>query len=519
LSANVTERMLHEYWLAHFRDAIAEGKACSIMASYNQINGVHNVHNRPLLTDILKGEWGFTGFVVSDLGGVHDRNMVVKSINAGCDFSDKQFMQFIPAAVRDGQISEARLNEALARVLRVRFRLGEFDPADQVPWRTIPMSVVCSAEHHALSLQASRESIVLLKNGDNLLPLDPGKLKRVAVVGPMAEKVYEGDSNYVGAPGRIMVGILQGLTESLPGAEVVYARGAQVSPAGGGKNGRAIPFDEAGELQKAVAAARGADAAIVCVGTDGSIEREGHDRTTLALPGNQEQLVEAVAAVNPRTVVVLVNAGSLTIPWIASHVPAIVSAWWSGEAQGQAVADVLLGKFNPGGHLPYTVYASAAQVPPQDEYDISRGFTYMYVKGAPLFPFGHGLSYTSFAFSNLHLSQSSAKDGETITATLQLANTGSREGSIVVEMYAHEPAGKVVKPAVRLVGFKRVELKAGEKAMVSIPVEVARMRYWDETVHAFVAEPGVYELKAGSNSADLPVSASFSVKSSSGEAR
>jgi beta-glucosidase len=513
LSATVSERMLHEYWLPHFRDAIVEGKARSIMASYNQINGVHNVYNHELLTDILKKDWGFDGFVVSDLGGVHNEDMVVKAVNAGCDFSDKEFRQFIPDAVRAGQISEARLDDALGRVLKVRFQLGEFDPPDRVPYRKIPMSVVCSAEHHNLSLEVSRQSIVLLKNADSLLPLDRSKIKRIAVIGPLANRLIEGNPSYNGAPGRKTVDLLQGIKNRAPGIDVVYDGSGFISTKPENRNGTPVPppVDSANPFATAVEAAKSADVAVVCVGTDLSIEMEGRDRKTLALPGNQEQLVEAVMAANPRTIVVLMNAGPLTIPWIADHAPSILAAWWAGEAQGDAVADVLFGDVNPSGHLPYTVYASEAKVPPQDDYDISKGFTYMYLKGDALFPFGLGLSYTTFKYSDLHLSQSTARDGDTITATLDVANTGKRDGDEVVQIYDREPAGKVVKPLERLVGFKRVTIKAGEHRTVSIPVEVARMRYWDETTHAFVAEPGTYRIMAGSSSTDLPLSASFSV--------
>ncbi|HSI84421.1 MAG: glycoside hydrolase family 3 C-terminal domain-containing protein [Candidatus Methylacidiphilales bacterium] len=511
LSAAVSERMLHEYWLPHFRDAIVEGKARSVMASYNQINGVHNVYNHHLLTKILKQDWGFDGFVVSDLGGVHDREMVVKSVNAGCDFSDKEFMQFIPAAVRAGEITEERLNEALARVLRVRFRLGEFDPADRVPWRKIPMSVVCSPQHRDLSLQVSRQSIVLLKNADNLLPLDRASIKKLAVIGPLANRLIEGDGSYIGAPNRKTVSILQGIRDRAPGIEVVFDGSGIISPKKTKDSPEAPSVDTTDPFLRAVELAKSADAAIVCVGTDLSVEMEGRDRKTLALPGNQQRLVEAVMAANPRTIVVLINAGPLTIPWIKEHVPSILSAWWSGEEQGHAVADVLFGDVNPGGHLPYTVYASEAQVPPQDEYDISKGFTYMYLKGEALFPFGHGLSYTTFVYSDLHLSHTTAQDGDSITATLKVSNTGTRDGDEVVQIYVQEPAGNVVKPQKRLVGFKRISIKAGTQETVSIPVEVARMRYWNESTHAFVAEPGKYELKAGSSSSNLPLSASFSI--------
>ncbi len=510
LSANVSERMLREYWLPHWRDAVVEGGARSVMASYNQVNGLYNVFNPFLLKDILKGDWGFDGFTVSDLGGVRNKEMVVLSVNAGCDFSDEEFMKYIPEAVREGQISESRLDEALSRLLKVRFRLGEFDPVELVPWRKISMSVVCSPEHHALSLEASQKSIVLLKNDPALLPLDAGKLKKVAVLGPLAERVYEGDHFYIMAPGRKTVALLESLTKALPDAEILFAPGAEIARPLRVKDQPApAPFDHVGELQKAVNAAKIADVAIVCVGTNQYVENEECDRTTLALPGNQQQLVEAVLAANPNTVVIFHNAGPLCTPWIKEHVPSCLAAWWSGEAQGDALADVLLGKANPAGRLPYTVYASDAQVPPQSEYDISQGFTYMYVRGEPLYAFGHGLSYTTFAYSDMKLPALTAKANDTIAVTLTLTNTGERDGDEVVQIYVKEPAGKVVKPRLRLVGFKRVTLKAGETQTVTIPVEVARMRYWDEDTHAFVAEPGRYVLNAGPSSADIKLSASF----------
>ena len=493
LSATVSERMLHDYWLPHWEEAVREGGACSVMASYNQINGVHNVYNEPLLTGILKKDWGFSGFVVSDLGGVYDKEMVIKAVNAGCDFSDKHFMDFLPAAVREGSVSEARLNEALARVLRIRFRLGEFDPAERVPWRRIPMSVVCSSEHHALSLQASRESLVLLKN-DRLLPLDPARVRKIAVIGPMAETVYQGDSNYIGAPNRKTIGIVAGLREQLPGAEVLFANGGYVS--------KPTP-DEGIQLQKAVDAATSADAAVVCVGTDGAIEHEGHDRQTLALPGNQEALVEAVIHANPRTVVVLVNAGPLTVPWIKAHAPAILCAWWSGEAQGQAVAEALLGKINPAGRLPYTVYASEAQVPPQDEYDISKGFTYMYVKGESLFPFGYGLSYTTFEYSDLKVS------GTPLTVNVSVKNTGSRPGDEVVQLYLKPPQSDEPRPRRMLRGFRRVKLAPGETQVVNFTAPDEKLAFWNVDKHAFATARGEWRDEIGASSEDIRLQAGF----------
>jgi beta-glucosidase len=503
LSAAVSERMLHEYWLPHFRDAVVEGRARSVMASYNRINGVHNVYNRPLLTDILKKQWGFDGFIVSDLGGVRDKETVVKAVSAGCDFSDKEFMTFIPEAVRAGQISEARLNEALTRLLRVRFQLGEFDPPQRVPYRQIPMSVVCAPAHRRLSLEASRQSIVLLQNQNDLLPLDRTRVQKLAVIGPLANEFVAGDPSYIGAWKRRTVTVLQGIRDRTPGAEVVHVVGGEVAPAMPRKGVVPRPFDHAGELQKAAQAAGQADVAVVCVGTTLAIEKEGHDRKTLALPGNQQQLVEAVFAANPRTVVVLINAGSLTVPWIKAHVPAIVGAWWSGEEQGHALADVLFGEVNPAGRLPYTVYASESQVPPQDEYDVTKGFTYMYLKGAPLFAFGHGLSYTRFTYANLRIATAKIAASGKLTATVEVANTGARAGDEVVQLYTRAVAPRVPRPAKELRGFERLTLRPGEKKTVAFAVPAEKLAFYDEEQHGFVVEPGDYEILIGASSADI----------------
>jgi beta-glucosidase len=516
LNATVSERMLYEYWLPHFHDAVVEGHAQSLMASYNAINGTPNNINHWLLTEVLKGQWHHEGFVVSDLGGVtsmvtgHEKNKmsvedaVAKSLMAGCDFSDKEFQINIPSAVKDGLLSESRLNDALTRVLRVRFRLGEFDPPDRVPYRKIPMSVVCSPEHRALSLETSRQSIVLLQNQGNLLPLDRAKLKRIAVVGPLAGEFVAGDPNYIGSFKRDVVDIVRGFRDRAGSVEVLTAVGAEVAPPLKPKDGSAPrPFDHDGELHKAVDAAKNADVAIVCVGTTLDIEAEGRDRKMLGLPGNQEQLVEAVCAANPRSIVVLINAGPLTVLWIKEHVPAILAAWHSGEEQGHAVADVIFGDVNPAGRLPYTVYASEAQVPPLDEYDVSKGFTYMYLRGEPLFAFGHGLSYTQFKYTNLKFSSEQVAPNGIITVSVDVENTGGRDGDEVVQLYTHAVKPSVIRPSKELRGFDRISLKAGERKTVSFSLPAANLAFYDETKHAFSVEPGEYEILIGASSADI----------------
>jgi len=527
LNAVVPERALREYWLPHFRDAVVEGQAQSLMASYNAINGTPNNINQWLLTDVLKNEWKHDGFVVSDLGGVrtmvagHGANKmtyedaVAKSVMAGCDFSDKEYRENIPGAVRSGKISEARLNDAVSRVIRTRMRLGEFDPVASQPWSRIPPEAINSPAHRAVALKAARQAIVLLQNRGQLLPLNPATLKSIAVIGPLADSITM--NNYNGKAPECITALAGLRNRAGASVEIRNALGAVIpsSPPHLKSKEKPAPvpvIDHAAERAKAVEIAAKSDVAIVFVGTNGATEQEGHDRKSLGLPGEQEALVEAVAAANPRTIVVEMSAGPLTVPWIAEHIPAVLQAWWPGEEGGNAIADVLFGTANPAGRLPCTVYASEEQVPPQDEYDVTKGFTYLYLKGAPLYAFGHGLSYTTFAYSDLTLSGTDAKDGDTITASVTVANTGKRDGDEVVQVYAREPQGKVAKPHLRLVGFKRITLKAGEKQAVAIPVEVARMRYWDEATHCFVAEPGGYELKVGASSADIRSSAPFTVQ-------
>ncbi len=509
LNAVVPERMLREYWLPHFREAVLEGKACSLMASYNAINGTPNNINHWLLTDVLKDEWGHQGFVVSDLGGVrtmvdgHENKQmtiedaVAKSLMAGCDFSDHEFRENIPAAVRDGKLTEARLDDALTRVLCVRFRLGEFDAFDSVPYSRISTNVINSAEHRALALKTAQESIVLLKNQNNVLPLDLSKLKRIAVIGPLADRIVL--NNYNGKVGKTVTA-LDGIKDRAgKNAEVLYAVGGMVVAPGA----KAKPFDAAAELKQAVESARNADVALVFVGTDQRVEQEGRDRETLGLTGNQEELVEAVFAANPKTIVVEMSAGPLTVPWIAKNVPAMLQTWWAGEEGGHAIADVLFGDVNPAGRLPHTVYASEAQVPPVDEYDITKGFTYMYLNGEPLFPFGHGLSYTTFKYDGLKLSADKIKPDGEVNVSVEITNTGKRAGDEVVQLYVHQEKSAVKVLAKELRGFQRINLQPGETKTVNFTLPAAKLAIWDVATHGFVVEPGAFEVMAGASSADI----------------
>lgn len=515
LNAVVPERILHEYWLPHWYDAVVEGQPQSVMASYNAINGTPDNINHWLLTDLLKNDWGFPGFVVSDLGGVrtmvqgHEKSRmtfedaVAQSLMAGCDFSDQEFQDNIPGAMRDGKLSEARLDDALTRMLRVRFRLGEFDPFTSVPYSLISPDVINSPEHRALALKVAQESIVLLKNKDNFLPLDANKIKTIAVIGPLAN--YLQLNNYNGKPPQ-SVTALQGIKDRVgANTRVLYSVGGTV----GGRTTNTI--DASVELPKAVALARQADVAIVFIGTTAAIEQEGRDRKTLGLTGNQEALVEAVSAANPRTVVVEMSAGPLTVPWIAKNVPAMLQAWWPGEEGGHAIAGVLFGDVNPAGRLPHTVYVSEAQVPPVIDYDVTDGFTYMYVKGAPLFPFGHGLSYTTFKYSNLKLSAKKIPATGSMQIQFDVNNSGILAGDEVPQLYVHQEKSAVKVPVEELRGFARIHLQPGETKTVTITLPASKLARWDETTHGFVVSPGKFDLLVGASSADIRLKNKISV--------
>jgi beta-glucosidase len=512
LDARVPERMLHEYWLPQFRDCVVEGKAQSVMASYNAINGTPNNINHWLLTDLLKDQWQFAGFVVSDLGGVRTMvdghfakevsyvDAVARSLMAGCDFSDKEFMENIPAAVQDGKLTEDRLDDALKRVLRVRMKLGEFDPQDRNPYSRISPDVIGNAEHRQLALEAARKAIVLLENRNAFLPLDKAKLKTIAVIGPHADLFTPGSySGKVTDP----VNPLQGIRNRAAGAEILPAVGCGIANPHSSNEAPAPPVHEDEELSKAIAAAKKADVAILFLGTTTGIEAEDHDRTDLGLPANQQRLAEAVLAANPRTVVVLMSAGPLTVPWLKAHAPAMLQAWWDGEEGGNAIADVIFGETNPGGRLPYTVYSSAAQVPPQDEYDVSKGFTYMYVRGEPLYPFGYGLSYTQFEYSNLQVSPERLAAHGAASISVDVKNSGTRAGDEVVQLYVHAVAPSVLRPSKELRGFARVHLQPGETRAVTLALPAEKLAYYSEKTHGFVVEPGDYEIQVGASSADI----------------
>ncbi len=514
LNVNVSERMLHEFWLPHFKAAVVEGKAQSIMSVYNSVNGVPGSANKYLVTDVLRGMWKFDGFVVPDSTAVaraipgHGlaatiEEAVAKSVLAGHDLDNVDFAPNVARAVAKGYMTEKDVNQAVRNVLRVRFRLGEFDPPDMVPYNKISPSIICSPAHRELSLRMARESLVLLTNRDNFLPLDRNKIKTIAVIGPHADRAMMG-IGYTGLSAKF-VKPLEGIRNKVgPGTQVLYARGSGI-----------LESDKPeASLAEAVAAAKKADVAVLFVGTDQIWEGEGRDRNSINLPQIQTQLIRQVYAVNPRMVIVLVYGGPIAIPWEKENVPAVLEMFMAGEEGGNAVAEVLFGDYNPGGKMPYTVYGSTTGMPPMEETDITKGFTYMYWDGEVVYPFGHGLSYTNFNYSNLSVSPSQIPSSGQVVVHVDVQNSGKRAGDEVVQLYFRDVEASVKRPKKELRGFERVSLKPGEKKTVSFSLPAEKLSFYDVKRKAFVVEPGAFELMVGSSSEDIRAKAQFTVSSS-----
>jgi beta-glucosidase len=665
-SASVNPRSFWEYYTRAYRACVVEADVFAVMSAYSAINGMPCSADHFLLTNLLRDRWGFRGYVVSDCDAVaviakgHHyvptlHQAAALAMQAGCDVNcGNTYQDHLKKAVADDLISEANISRAVTRLLAARVLLGEFDPPENVPYSKIGFDVVDSTKHRALALDAARQSIVLLKNANNFLPLKKAELKNVAVIGPTAAvwnsswpgiriqnvfkpscachlggysaspvfctSPYDGIAEALGfkmhtSPERIWPDELTGMSSGVQtqasseggmnicwiddGSWLEYkpqnfsgkhriairvaslGRGATIhvhvdsldgphiatltAPHTGGwqtwttvsaairsitgkhkvffkfsgnpghpicnmewfqlesaaampksrpqsdhpvvvcKPGCSVdgPKDEM-MFAEAVSAAKNADAVIMVCGVDQRVDCEGHDRVHIGLPGVQHELIQACYQANPKTVLVLNSNNTVAVNWEQEHLPAIVSAVFAGQAQGTAIADVLFGNYNPGGKTCCTWYKSIDQLPPFHDYDIMKGRTYMYLEDQPLYPFGYGLSYTQFKFADFKVSADSLSEGGSVQVSVQITNTGDREGAEVAQFYVTAPKSPVKRPLKQLVGFERVELKAGEskKVMFTLPYNEQALWYWDEDQRKFVLQAGRLKLMVGSSSAD-----------------
>src|ERR1044072_5643070 len=501
------ERDLRETYLPAFQATIVEGKAYSIMCAYNRTNAEPCCSNKKLF-DILRREWGFDGYVVSDCGAIRaiwEGHKVVKTeaeasavaVRAGTDLTcGNEYVKLLDA-VKQGLITEAEIDTALKRLLTARFRLGMFDPPEMVAYARIPFSENDTPEHRQLALQTARESIVLLKNAKNTLPLKKD-LKSIAVIGPNADAPEVLWANYYGRPSRLttpLAGIKNAVSAN---TKVVYAPGSTLA---------GEPAEKM--IEEAVKAATEADASVLVLGLSAKLEGEemkvevpgfrGGDRTDISLPAVQETLLKAVVATGKPVVVVLLSGSALAVNWANDHAAAILQAWYPGGEGGTAIADVLFGDYNPAGRLPVTFYKSVDQLPPFTDYRM-QGRPYRYFKGEPLYPFGYGLSYTRFAYSNLRVN--SVKAREPVKATVDVTNTGEREGDEVIQLYLTDVAASVPVPIRTLVGFERISLRPREKRSVTFTITPRQMSLIDNNDKR-VIDPGEFLISVGGSQQGL----------------
>jgi len=507
--ARISERDLRETYLPAFEACIREGKAFSIMGAYNRLDGEACCASHKLLEQILRGEWGFQGYVVSDCGAIGDiflHHKLVKSmeeatalaVKRGCDLDCGEEYRALVKAVEQGLIREADINVAVKRLFEARFRLGMFDPPEMVRYAQIPYSVNDSPEHRELALKTARESIVLLKNDDHFLPLKKD-LKSIAVIGPNADVVRVLLGNYEGTPSKAVTP-LEGIRRKVSShTQVLYAKGCEL----------AGPSTDPKSFDEAIKNVRAADATIMVLGISPDLEGEemtvnvpgfkGGDRLTLDLPEPQEKLLKAVQATGKPVAVVLLSGSALAVNWANQHVKAIVEAWYPGEEGGNAIADVLFGDYNPGGRLPVTFYKSVQQLPPFEDYNMA-GRTYRYFKGEPLYPFGHGLSYTMFKYSNLKLSGEKIKPQDSLQVSVEVRNTGNLAGDEVVQLYVRHLNASVPVPIRSLAGFSRIHLEPRESRQVSFTVSPRQLSVVDDQGKRRV-EPGEFQIEVGGKQA------------------
>lgn len=502
-SSQIPTKQLYEYYFPAYEACVKEAGVQSVMTAYNAFNGVPPSGSRWLLGEVLRKEWGFDGFVVSDCGAIGVMNWqhrgvnsleeaAALGVNSGCDLEcGTTYKEKLVQAVKQGLISEATIDQALTRVLTARFKLGEFDPMELVPYNHYDKKLLAGKKFAELAYEAAVKSVVLLKN-ENLLPLSKEKTKSVAVVGPFADHNYLG--GYSGQP-PYSVTLLKGVKDLM------------------GKRGKVNYLNGIGASRDSiVAAVEGVDVVLVALGSDEKMARENHDMTSIYLPEEQEKLLKAIYQVNPRIVLVFHSGNPLTSEWADVHISAIMQAWYPGQEAGRALADLLFGNENPSGKLPMTIYRAEDQLPDILDFDMWKGRTYRYMKEDPLYGFGHGLSYTSFGFDGIQGSDT-LKSGTTLQCSVELSNTGKWTGEEVVQVYvSRENTPVYTYPLKKLVAFKKVKLAPGEKKRVEFNIPPRELSVWENGNWRMLT--GKYTLFIGSGQPGLAkgITKGFEVK-------
>lgn len=517
------EREIREQHLAPFAAAVDEGQVGAVMAAYHEIDGIPCHINSWLLTDILRSEWGFEGMVSSDgfgvpqLVDVHrvaaDGEQAARmALTAGvdCEVPEPRCYGSLAKQVRSGLVAERLIDRALARVLSAKQRLGLLDKTPRVDADRAAEIVNCR-EHRELALQAAIRSVTLLTNPDSLLPLDTAAYRRIAVIGPNAADLHLGGYSREEGPG---VSVLDGIQARFGAEKVEYAEGCRISegPAGAAEWWADEIFPSpAGEQPQRIATARRVaercDLAILVIGGNEATAREGWadshlgDRTSLALPGEQNRLLAAITDTGTPTIAVVTGGRPLNLTEVVARCSAVLQIWYQGQEGGHALAAILAGDTNPSGKLPATIPGEVGRVPSTYRDKPSKGRGYLLAERDPLFPFGHGLSYTEFSYTAPQLMPASIASGETTIASAHVTNQGNREGIEIVQCYVHDPVASVTRPAQSLCGFAPVSLAPGETKEVTFPIGPQALSLLDADMNRIV-ERGTFEVRIGTSSAD-----------------
>jgi len=512
--------VIREYFLKPFETVVKDGQVQAVMASYNEIDGIPSHSNKHLLEDILRGEWGFRGVLVSDYFGITElrtlhhvvasnEDAAKMALESGVDIElpcQAAFSSLIDQ-VKQGRISEAYINRAVEHILRAKFLTGLFDDLYVDP--AYAEKITNNAEHQQLALKAAHEAIILLKNQSNLLPLDKSMYKQIAVIGPDAADVHLG--GYSDKPGR-GISLLQGIKDKVGANKVVYAEGCKITESFPDENADKVvlgdPVLNAKRIQDAVQVAKRADIVILALGGNEQTSREAWkvehpgDRDSLDLLGNQDDLVKAILATGKPTVVFLQHGRPNSINYIAENVPAILDGWYLGQEGGTAAADVIFGDYNPGGKLPITVPRSVGQLPDYYYQKPSAKREYLGSTVAPLFPFGWGLSYSTFKYENLRVSPDSIGPQGKTKVSVDITNTSNVAGDEVAQLYIRDEVSSVTRPVKELRGLHRVRLEPGKTQTVEFTLGPDELSFLNRDMHR-VVEPGSFKIMVGGNSVDL----------------
>ena len=525
-----SEKDLYETYLPAFEALIREGKAYSVMGAYNRLYNVPCCASGLLMDEILRKKWGFQGYVVSDCGAIWDiynghrlvgnaTQASVLGVKAGTDLTCGNEYGSLMDAVRLGYISEVVIDQSVKRLFTARFRLGMFDPENEVPFSRILPSENDKEEHRVLARKVAQESIVLLKNDNQTLPLS-GKIRSIAVIGPYADKLNVLLGNYHGDPSK-PVTLLQGIKNKAgKKIRVSYSMGVPALEDIDYKQ-NVIDWMPAGAEKAALEVAAASDVIIFTGGISPDLEGEemqvdihgfsGGDRNLLDIPNNQTELLKKLQQTGKPMILVLTGGSALSFTWAKENIPAILEVWYPGEEGGNALADVLFGDYNPAGRLPVTFYTSVNDLPVFEDYSM-KGRTYRYFTGDPLFPFGYGLSYTSFSYLSAEAGKKSASSSDTVMIKVELKNTGPEPGDEVIQVYAKRPGNDVLDPIKSLVAFKRVGFNKGEEKSVLLPLPLQQLRRWDSGKEDYMISPGMYHLFVGGSSQDTPLHLKIQVK-------